>query len=109
LNIDSLLNKTVFELKSYAKKNGIQLDDAKKKEDILKIISEFIPTGKEEVKEEKVLNKMAVHSTRNIHWAGLGNLKIGYNVISLKQAEVMLTHKAVRSVTTEELVSYYGK
>lgn len=109
MNIDSLLNKTVFELKSYAKTNGIPLGEAKKKVDILEVIKNFTPSQviTENIKEE--YDKVALYSKRNIHWSEIGSLKIGYNIVSKKQAEIMSTHKAVRVASPQEVASYYGK
>lgn len=109
MNIDNLLNKTVFELKSYAKTNGIPLGDAKKKVDILSTIEAFTPSNviTENIKEE--YEKVALYSKRNIHWSEIGNLKIGYNIVSKDQAKIMSTHKAVRVASPEEVASYYGK
>jgi hypothetical protein len=103
-----------MELKSYAKKNNIDLFGVKTKLEILEVIASFHPNdnkienvkqGKEQPKEEKV----ALYSTRNIHWNGLGSLAVGYNIVSKEASEKMVTHKAVRIASPEEVASYYGK
>ncbi len=112
--MEDLATKTVMELKSYAKKNNIDLFGVKTKLEILEVIASFHPNdnkienvkqGKEQPKEEKV----ALYSTRNIHWNGLGSLAVGYNIVSKEASEKMVTHKAVRIATPEEVASYYGK
>jgi hypothetical protein len=108
MNIDTLLTKTVFELKSYAKKNGIDLSEATKKDDMLKVIEAFIPEDKAE-EVAVVYDKVAVFSKRNLHWNGVGNLKMGYNIVTMEHLEKWLTHKSVRSATPEEVSGYYGK
>ena len=112
--MEDLATKTVMELKSYAKKNNIDLFGVKTKLEILEVIASFHPNdnkiesvkqGKEQPKEEKV----ALYSTRNIHWNGLGSLAPGYNIVSKEASEKMVTHKAVRIASPEEVASYYGK
>jgi hypothetical protein len=106
MNIETLTKKTVFELKSYAKKNGISLLGATKRDEILQVIEDFIPS---EVEPTPAYEKVAVYSKRNLHWNGIGNLTIGYNIVPLDQLDKWLTHKAVRSATPEEVAGYYGK
>jgi hypothetical protein len=112
--MEDLATKTVMELKSYAKKNNIDLFGVKTKLEILEVIASFHPNdnkienvkqGKEQPKEEKV----ALYSTRNIHWNGLGSLAVGYNIVSKEASEKWITRKAVRIAQPEEVASYYGK
>jgi len=67
LTIEELSTKTVMSLKSYAKKNNIELFEANTKLEILEILASWIPPEpKEEVeKVEKVktlVNKVALYS-----------------------------------------------
>lgn len=109
--MEELSTKTVMELKSYAKKNNIDLFGVKTKLEILEVIASFHPNISESnVKDEKKEpEKVALYSTRNIHWNGLGSLTIGYNIVSKEASEKMVTHKAVRIASPEEVASYYGK
>lgn len=112
--MEELSTKTVMELKSYAKKNNIDLFGVKTKLEILEVIASFHPNEPkaEETKEEKQedpSDKVALYSTRNIHWNGLGSLSIGYNIVSKEASEKMVTHKAVRIASPQEVASYYGK
>jgi ribosomal protein S16 len=111
MTIEELVGKTVFELKSYAKKNNINLDGATTKMEILETIGSFIPNPKKEkIKETNIdQEKVALYSTRNLHWLKVGNLKIGYNIVDKEASEKWLTRKQVRIATPEELASYYGK
>jgi hypothetical protein len=110
ITIEELVGKTVFELKSYAKKNNINLDGATTKLEILETIGSFIPDPKKEVVEPSKINeKVAVYSTKNIHWAKVGHLTPGYNIVTKDASEKWLTRKQVRLATPEELASYYGK
>ena len=101
-----------MELKSYAKKNNIDLFGVTTKLEILEVIASFHPndskteTGREEKREPE---KVALYSTRNIHWNGLGALTVGYNIVSKEASEKMVTHKSVRIASPEEVASYYGK
>ena len=103
-----------MELKSYAKKNNIDLFGVKTKLEILEVIASFHPNEpkaknvKEEKQEDKT-DKVALYSTRNIHWNGLGSLTIGYNIVSKEASEKMVAHKAVRIASPQEVASYYGK
>ena len=110
ITINDLSKKTVFELKSYAKKNNIILNEAKTRNEILEIINNFVPELAQEVKEEvKTDKKVALYSLGNLHWQGVGQLVTGYNIVSKESSEKWLTLKKVRTATPEELASYYGK
>lgn len=98
-----------MELKSYAKKNSIELFDAKTKLEILEILASWIPPKPVVLKKEEEKKPVALYSTKNIFWNGIGQLKIGYNIVSEKEAERWVTRSAVRKATPEEVASYYGK
>jgi hypothetical protein len=108
LTIEELAKKTVMELKAYAKKNNIELFDSKTKLEILEILASWIPPV-QAAKSKTEKGSAAVYSKRNLHWNGVGQLKIGYNIVSEEEAERWVTHKAVRSATPEEVAHYYGK
>ena len=112
--IEDLSKKTVMEIKSYAKKNNIDLLGASKKIEMIDAISNWIPSKVEvkvEPKKEVKLNgeKVAVFSERNIFWNNVGTLEKGYNIVTKEASEKWVTHKAVRSATPQEVASYYGK
>ena len=115
LTIEELSSKTVMELKSYAKKREIELFDATTKLEILEILASWIPpVDKEERVEEAdkaatLINKVALHSQKNLHMDNLGALKVGYNIVSKEASEKWLTHRLVRVASPEELAAYYGK
>ena len=110
MTIEELVGKTVFELKSYAKKNNINLDGATTKIQILETIGSFIPDPKKEVIEPSKINeKVAIYSSKNLHWLKVGQLTPGYNIVTKGASEKWLTRKQVRLATPEELASYYGK
>ena len=126
MTMEDLADKNIAELRAYAKENNIDLYGTKTKIEILEVLASFIgekpkpkPVKKPKVevapvveKQEAVdmTDKVALYSTRNIHWGnGIGALKVGYNIVSKEASEKMVTHKAVRIATPEEVASYYGK
>lgn len=125
MTMEDLAEKNIAELKAYAKKNNIDLYGTKTKIEILEVLASFVgerPKTKQPKKPKTIVepvvekreavdmtDKVALYSTRNIHWGTLGALKVGYNIVSKEASEKMVTHKAVRIATPEEVASYYGK
>jgi hypothetical protein len=125
MTMEELAEKNITQLKAYARKNNIDLFGTNTKIEMLEVIASFVgERPKPKVKKEKPIaveplveikeavdmtDKIALYSTRNIHWGNIGALKVGYNIVSKEASEKMVTHKAVRIATPEELASYYGK
>ena len=109
--VEELKSKTVFELKSYAKKNNIDLFGVSTKNDILEVILSFVPkeSSKLVVGKQEPDEKVAVFSIRNLSWNGVGELIKGYNIVTKKDSEKWLTNKSVRSASPEEVKRAYGK
>lgn len=109
--IEELKSKTVFELKSYAKKNNIDLFGVSTKNDILEVIFSFVPKESSElvVSKPEPTEKVAIYSVRNLSWNGVGELTRGYNIVTKKDSEKWLTNKSVRSASPEEVKRAYGK
>ena len=62
------------------------------------------------VKEEKENHEtVALFSSRNLHWAEVGSLVIGYNIVTSDIAKRWMQHTAVRLATPEEVAKAYGK
>jgi hypothetical protein len=57
-----------------------------------------------EVKEEAT-ETVALHSTRNVSWQGVGRLNVGYNIVSKLEADQWLTRNHVRVATPEEIAT----
>jgi hypothetical protein len=53
-------------------------------------------------------DKVAIHSTKNVHWAGLGALRKGYNIVSPGAAQRWLSKDFTREATEEEISREYG-
>jgi hypothetical protein len=52
---------------------------------------------------------VAIHSTRNVTWNGVGKVYIGYNIVSKDAAEQWLTRSHCRPATPEEVAKEFGK
>lgn len=70
---------------------------------------------KDEVKEKKQPKTtkkeetVAIHSTRNVTWNGVGKVYIGYNIVSKSAADKWLTRDHTRLATPEEVAKEFGK
>jgi hypothetical protein len=105
-----LSKKTVFELKSYAKKNNIDLYGVSTKAEILEVILCFVPKETNiDQKVEDPAETVAVFATHSLRSSELGELTKGYNIVTKEKAKVWLKHKAVRSATPEEVAREYRK
>jgi hypothetical protein len=110
--IEDLSKKTVMEIKSYAKKNNIDLFGATTKLNMLEVIASWTPKEEPEAKhkvEKAADEKVALFSERNIFWNGVGEMVKGYNIVTKEVSEKWLTHNKVRIATPQEVAKYYGK
>jgi hypothetical protein len=109
--VEELTKKTVFELRSYAKKNNIDLFGVSKKTDILEVIFSFVPREVKNtvIEKEASQEKVAIYSLRNLSWIGVGTLTEGYNIVTKEDADKWTTNKSVRTATPEEVKRAYGK
>jgi hypothetical protein len=109
--VEELKSKTVFELKSYAKKNNIDLFGVSTKLEILEVILSFVPKETKEpvVKPQSPEEKVAVYSVRNLSWNGVGALSKGYNIVTREECDQWITNKSVRIADPEEVKRAYGK
>lgn len=53
-------------------------------------------------------NKVAVHSTRNVDWPGVGKVSKGYNIVTQEQADKWSTRDHIRIATPEEVAGEFG-
>jgi len=110
--IEDLSKKTVMEIKSYAKKNNIDLFGVTTKAHMLEVIASWTPKEESIVKpkvEKPVDEKVALFSERNIFWNGVGEVVKGYNIVTKEVSEKWLTHNKVRIATPQEVAKHYGK
>lgn len=52
---------------------------------------------------------VAIYSTRNVTWQGVGKVYSGYNIVSKEAAEKWLTRNHVRPATPQEVAKEYNK
>jgi hypothetical protein len=52
--------------------------------------------------------KVAIFSTRNVTWQGLGSVKKGYNIVSEDAAKKWSTRGHIRVATPEEVAKEFG-
>ncbi len=54
------------------------------------------------------VEKVAIHSEKNMNWNGIGRVSKGYNIVTKEAADMWLTRKGVREVEPEEVATHYG-
>ena len=109
--IEELKTKTVPQLKSYAKKNKIDIFGSNTKKEIIEVIMSWKFEGHEKENEniQEPKKKVAIYSSKNLYWSGVGSLKTGYNIVTEEESEKWLLRKEVRIASPEEVSKYYGK
>jgi hypothetical protein len=55
------------------------------------------------------VEKVAIYSNKNLFKNGLGELKVGYNIVTKEASDFWVTHKAVRTATPEEVAKAYTR
>lgn len=60
-------------------------------------------------KAEDTSEKIALYSSANLFKYKLGELTVGYNIVSRKDSVLWLKSKKVRVATPEEVAQYYNK
>ncbi len=55
-----------------------------------------------------VANKVAVFSTKNVNWPGVGSVVKGYNIVSQENADKWATRSHIRIATPEEVAQEFG-
>jgi hypothetical protein len=60
-------------------------------------------------KESKEKNTVAVYSTRNVNWSGVGQVSKGYNIVTKQAADKWVTRDHIRIATPEEVARDFGK
>ena len=65
---------------------------------------------KETAKQEPVIEKesVAVYSTKNVTWSGVGQVSKGYNIVTKQAAEKWAERDHIRIATPEEVAGEYG-
>jgi hypothetical protein len=60
------------------------------------------------VSAKKEIEKVALHSTRNVSFPGVGKISKGYNVVPAEKADIWLLRDHVREATPEEVAREFG-
>lgn len=56
-----------------------------------------------------VVEKVAIHSTKNVTWSEVGKVYRGYNIVEKSVADKWLTRSHIRLATPEEVAKEFGK
>lgn len=60
-------------------------------------------------KKKATQETVALHSTKNVTWPGVGKVYSGYNVVDKAAADQWLTRSHIRVATPEEVAKAFGK
>lgn len=66
------------------------------------------PKKTTKLKEEPAAEKVAVFSTKNVTWNGVGKVYRGYNIVTKDQADKWLNRDHIRLATPEEVAKEFG-
>ena len=73
----------------------------------------MVPEPKQPIvkKEKKAAKKdtVAIHSTKNVTWPGVGKVYVGYNIVEKEESEKWLTRSHIRLATPQEVAKEFGK
>lgn len=58
--------------------------------------------------EGKEVEKVAVYSSKNVTWNGVGKVYVGFNIVTKDQADKWLTRNHTRLATPEEVAKEFG-
>ena len=59
--------------------------------------------------EVQAVEKVAIHSTKNVTWSEVGKVYRGYNIVAKDAADKWLTRSHIRLATPEEVAKEFGK
>jgi hypothetical protein len=60
-------------------------------------------------KDFREKDTVAVYSTRNVNWSGVGQVSKGYNIVTKQAADKWVTRNHIRIATPEEVARDFGK
>lgn len=66
-------------------------------------------SGAKKSAPEKKAETVAVYSTRNVTWNGVGKVYRGYNIVEKTAADKWLTRDHIRLATPEEVAKEFGR
>ena len=66
------------------------------------------PRSAEKPKTEDSVEKVALYSTKNVNWEGVGKVYKGYNIVTPENSDKWLTRSHIRLATPEEVKKAFG-
>lgn len=66
-------------------------------------------SGKKVTATEKKTETVAIFSTRNVTWTGVGKVYRGYNIVEKAAADKWLTRDHIRPASPEEVAQEFGR
>jgi hypothetical protein len=67
------------------------------------------PSGKKSPATAKKAETVAIFSTRNVTWTGVGKVYRGYNIVEKAAADKWLTRDHIRPASPEEVAQEFGR
>lgn len=104
-------NDEIITMKSTTKKSGKKADSSMGQTDSGVIGITDKPASahhKETVKKQSKNANVAIHSTKNVVWPGVGKVEKGYNIVSEDVAKNWLTRDHIREATPQEISQEFG-
>lgn len=68
-----------------------------------------VKTAKAAPVKKKAAKTVAVYSTRNVSWNGVGKVSRGYNIVTQEEADKWVTRDHIRIATPEEVAREFGR
>lgn len=68
-----------------------------------------VKTAKAAPVKKKATKTVAVFSTRNVSWNGVGKVSRGYNIVTQEEADKWVTRDHIRIATPEEVAREFGR
>ncbi len=59
--------------------------------------------------KKKALKTVAIYSSRNVSWSGVGKVNRGYNIVTQEEADKWVTRDHIRLATPEEVAKEFGR
>ena len=116
----ALLEEEAKEIAKKEEETAVEVVEVPAVEEATPVVEEVAPVVEEKpakapkapkVEEAVVATKgatVAIHSTRNVAWNGVGKVSTGYNIVTKEQADKWLTRNHVRLATPEEVAKEFG-
>lgn len=85
------------------------VEDVKIEDTVKPVKAEVKAETKKKAKPEHDSEKIiAVFSTKNVTWNGVGKVNRGYNIVTQEEADLWVTRSHIRLATPQEVAKEYG-